>query len=218
VSPDRFVDELFNSSTNTYDPGVHQRIVSFDIGIKNMAMCVSDITTGNIDVRIHRWKVFHVNGKNIEEYTVNLIRSLRHETLGVVDSVLIELQLSRNTQMKVMSHVIQCFFVCEYKLSDSNIFFVNSKLRFKTGHTKYDEFVKTVKHTLGLDDKLSRREYKMLSVAVTRGLLNGPNQRWLEYYESHSKKDDLADSYLQIVTWNANRVGDGVQDIDMIVY
>ena len=88
-----------------------QRIISFDIGIRHLSMCLVDYRYPHIE--IIKWQLFSLRGKNISDYTCDLIDQMKKQFFGVIDSVLIEMQVSRNTQMKVLSHALQTYFINE---------------------------------------------------------------------------------------------------------
>jgi len=181
---------------------ISQRIVSFDVGIKNLSLCISDIKS---KVEIAHWTNISLSGKNIAEYSRSLVEKMRIEQFGLIDFVLIEQQLNRNTQMKVLSHVIQTFFMTEHKIPSERIIFVSPKRRFSTCDPHFKVLVDACKFSLNIHaERMSRREFKNLSVEITNKLLEY-NTRWSEFFKSHSKKDDLADCFLQLVAWNIDR-------------
>ena len=192
---------------------LYNRIISFDVGIKNLSICVIDSNDSNV-YSIKKWIVIQLKGKNISDYTKDLIEKLRNEHFGVIDYCLIEQQVNRNTQMKVLSHVIQTFFMCDYKLSSEKIIFVSPKIRFSSSpNDAYNTLVQLIKLSHGWGDKLSRKEYKQLSVEVTTELLIDKPE-WKEWFNSNGKKDDLADSLLQAHAWTLNKNISSNMDID----
>ena len=145
-----------------------------------------------------------LQGNTISDVATNLINKLRQEEMGFVDYVFIEQQVNRNIQMKVLSHVIQTYFMCEAKMPSDSIQFVSPKNRFSTNNIKYNQIVNTCRERLGLDQgNVSRKAYKDLSVLVCRQTLQN---EWLPYFESAEKKDDLADSFLQFYAWFVSTV------------
>jgi hypothetical protein len=166
-------------------------------------MCVADIGNG-LNYTIKKWCIISLRGKNIADYTRELVEHLRVEQLGLVEYVLIEQQLNRNTQMKVLSHVIQTFFMCEARIPPSNIKFVSPKMRFTTSDPRYNTIVSECMQELAIAHKPNRREIKKLSIRMTEKILE-TRQEWLLYFNSHKKKDDLADSLVQLLAWCVER-------------
>ncbi|MBJ23964.1 MAG: hypothetical protein CMB64_04770 [Euryarchaeota archaeon] len=181
------------------------RIISFDVGVKNMSFCLAE-SVGKRKLNIVTMQTLALKGKNIQDYTNSLIMQLRKLELGYLDRVLIEQQLNRNTQMKVLSHVIQSYFICERNIPLEDICFYNPKLKFETtGFNEYDIIVTDVKASLNIGDKMSRSEVKKLSIAVTKELLSTSDTFWLRCLEKNDKKDDLSDAYLQAYTYNIDK-------------
>ena len=55
---------------------------------------------------------------------------------------------------------------------------------------------KQIKTFLG-NKKTNYQERKKLSIIETRKIIEDKNKNWMEHFNKHSKKDDLADSFLQ---------------------
>lgn len=192
------------------------RVVSFDVGIKHLSMCVCDVNFVSKELSIKRWIVTKLKGKNISDYTSEIIAKLKEEQFGCIDYILIEQQMNRNTQMKVLSHVIQAFFLSDLQIEQGRVHFVPPTIRFKLSSvakeaTNYMLIVDNAKETLGItSDKMTRVEYKKLSVEVARRLLTSSNMEnmrlWTSNFMTALKKDDLADSYLQVMVWFLSRL------------
>lgn len=193
-----------------------QKIISFDVGVKNMSYCLVEST--NKKIKILGMKTLTLKGKNIQDYTNSLIMQLRKLELGYIDTVLIEQQLNRNTQMKVLSHVLQTYFACERNIQFDDICFYNPKLKFETSSLDYNEIVRSTKRNLNIGEKMSRSEIKKLSIAITKNLLLS-EEEWLKFIENNIKKDDLSDAYLQAYTYSLDKndtlMIDDFSDIEM---
>ena len=189
------------------------RILSIDVGIRHLSFCLVDFHNNQDSHRIEKWELISLSGKNIGDYTRDIVEKMRQYEFGLIDFVLIEQQVSRNTQMKVLSHVLQTYFLCEQRITSDKIIFIAAKRRFITNNPVYNAFVVSVKQHLGISDKMSRREIKKLSIYVTSAKLSDP--QWLDYYKKHKKCDDLADSFLQAFSWNLDRSVSGRMEIDI---
>lgn len=178
-----------------------RRVASFDIGLKNTSVCVLDLNGNSFQIK--KWQIISIRGKNISDYTCDIIDKLRKMTFGIVDNVLIEQQINRNTQMKVLSHIVQAYFICEVKVPPSNVEFVSPKLRIHSSDINYRQIVNEVKQRLDLENVYSRKEFKTISVMLARHFLS-EHRDWLEFLEKTDKKDDLADSFVQAMAWSSN--------------
>lgn len=180
---------------------VFSRIVSFDVGIKHLSMCQVDFNKHNTSFTIVKWCVLNLRGKNISDYTNSIIEKLREIEWGYIDYVLIEQQLNRNTQMKVLSHIIQAFFVCERRLRSECVKFISPKIKFSTSNPEYNELVKECERHL--DQTASKNSLKKLSILITKSILTKTgDSKWYNYFAEFKKSDDMADSFLQALAWS----------------
>jgi hypothetical protein len=192
------------------EPHLSLRVASFDVGLKNMSLCVLDFD--NINYAIKKWCILNIRGKNISDYTEDTINQLRRQQFGCLDYVLIEQQINRNTQMKVISHIIQSYFICEEKIPPSRVLFISPKKRLDGTSFYHGTVVEHVKRQLGLENVYSRKEYKQLSIAIAEKYLETEkNQSWKSFFAALPKKDDYADSFVQAIAWSAST---SVMDVD----
>jgi hypothetical protein len=103
--------------------------------------------------------------------------------------VLIENQISPiANRMKTIQGMISQFFITAPGFSGHNI-----QIKFVSSSNKLKEFTQ---------ESTTYEQRKKLGVEVTRSLLCEDDQereKWLSMFDKHSKKDDLADSYLQAI-------------------
>ena len=99
-----------------------------------------------------------------------------------IDLVIIENQISPlANRMKTLQGMIAQYFIMK---NVNNIIFYSASNKLKPF----------------LDNQTTTyKERKQLSIEITRQLLNGYSQinKWISFFSIHSKKDDLADSFLQ---------------------
>ena len=183
---------------------IYNRILSIDVGIKHLSLCLIDFHSTIWHYNIQKWDLIALSGKNISDYTRDIVEKLRRSDFGLIDSILIEQQVSRNTQMKTLSHVLQAYFMCELKVTADKIIFVSPKTRFNTNNIHYNELVQRCRKQLNIDEKMSRRDIKKLSIVITKMELKN-SDTWLRFFESNKKADDLADSFIQAIAWENNR-------------
>lgn len=202
------------SLLNTNQLYMTYRVASFDVGIKHMCICIVDYNSNSKNFAIQRWSIISLKGKNIADYTRDLISKLKLERFGLVDAVLIEQQVNRNTQMKVLSHIIQSFFLCHERIPAENIHFVSPKLRVHNSNQPYNQVVGQVREGLGLVEPYSRQEFKLMSVALVDRILMEKKDKWIDTFRSNTKKDDLADSFLQSYSWYKEK---GLESDDILM-
>ncbi len=192
------------------EPEVYIRVASFDVGLKNTSMCIIDFH--GMDFIIKKWDHIAISGKNISECTSDFISKLRVYQYGCIDYVLVEQQINRNTLMKCLSHVIQSFFICEVKIPSDRIIFVSPKRRLETTNPIHSRIVEETKNELGMSGTLSRKDYKRISIEITKRYLSQIQVPfWLSFFQNLPKQDDYADSFVQAVAWNATS---SVFDVD----
>jgi hypothetical protein len=154
-------------------------ILSFDIGIKNLAYCMLD----SEDNTILDWNVLDCSGENETLRVIQEIDSL--EYLTEADIVLLEKQPSFNPKMRNISTALYVYFILrmQHELSKNcKVMFYPAKYKLKCCDTKIEHKSK---------DKY--RQNKNLGIVHTRELISSHHN----FFEKHKKKDDLADSYLQ---------------------
>lgn len=132
-------------------------------------------------------------GTNMDIYfnkLFDVINSSTSASFSKPDIVLIENQISPiANRMKTIQGMIAQFFITHFRGESIPIKFVSSSNKLKgfvDGKTTYDE-------------------RKKKGIEVTIDLLNNHTSnkaKWLEVFQKHSKKDDLADSYLQALWYS----------------
>jgi hypothetical protein len=164
-------------------------ILSFDIGIKNLAYCYSD------DHKIIKWGVMDIQGANVNETCEKCIRLL-NETFDedTIDQVLIENQpVQKNPTMKTIQIVVYTFFAYKKILCQDNrvgnINFISANRK-----NKYSE-----RFNIDIECKTKYQLNKKRAIACTKILVEHTD--WEEHFNKHKKKDDLADSYLQTLAF-----------------
>ena len=157
------------------------KILSVDVGIKNLAICIL------CDRRIELWNVYDLG--SVQSTTTVKLGSLKKALdpidLETVDLVLIEKQPYCNPKMRVISSAMHMYFVMK-------------------GLTRILDY--SGKHKLKLcmdrapDVKGKAAKYysnKKRAIETTRDLIKVNDPTWEHVFTSSKKKDDLADCYLQ---------------------
>ena len=165
------------------------KIVSFDVGIKNLAYCIFDTET----MKIKDWNIVDIttNKKNNE---CSQVVSVLDQYNNLLDSnlVLIEKQPSKNNKMRIIEALLNAYFVIK-GINDKDSSISNVK-------------VYSAKHKLGNDTfkgKVNYNQRKKLGIYKSEIFLksNIQDTKFVELFEKSKKKDDLADSLLQALSY-----------------
>ena len=175
-------------------------ILSFDVGMKNLAFCILEETT------IKSWNVSEIKyttNQSLCEAIVTHLDTWPH--LLECQTVLIEKQPSRNNKMRIIEALLNAYFVINgTKNENSNIKRV---------------LVYSAKYKLGnntMKGKTNYNERKKLSVARCKKFLEKTIQEktFTDMFEESKKKDDLADTLLQALAYNKHSIFETLQDVD----
>ena len=188
--------------------------ISFDIGIKNLALCILEYN--NNEISIIDWRVItlfdkkkDVNGINslseilfLElDNIIGLLKELNHD---YIDYVLIENQPSNlNGIMKSIQLLIYSYFSL-LKHWDKNIdevLLVNATLKLQNHDYKPEPLVKIDSNRTKKEQKRDKyRNNKNDAIEITKYYIKD-NNLLEKYFMEHKKKDDLADTLLQTVSY-----------------
>ena len=202
------------------------RILSWDIGIKNLAYQVinftdninaNNIETNNTDINntdlnenkdyyeIEDWDIINLTDNAKEDvYKIceNLIISLNQKDFinKNINNVIIENQpVLKNPKMKTIQIALYSYFLIkkvELNCFD-NINFMSASLKLKV----YDgpEII--------IESKSKYTKTKKLAIAYCKYFLELNNMHeMLTYFLNHKKKDDLADCYLQALYYKFKKI------------
>ena len=195
--------------------------ISFDIGIKNLALCILKKTETNI--HILDWRIISLADKkkdikgidDISERIYmeldNIIGDLKEKGYEEIDYVLIENQPSNlNGIMKTIQYIIYCYFsLLKYwdKIVD-NVVLVNASLKTKTHDYKPDIQIKMDAATAATQKTKNSKgfrqdKYKMnkqTSIEICKNYIKD-DAMLCEIFDDNKKKDDLCDACLQAVAY-----------------
>lgn len=176
------------------------RILSIDVGIKNLSYCV--LNANDDEVHVVDWNNIAITDKNCKKIKVEEITECILETLMSkfdsdfnADVVLIENQpMLKNGLMKTVAVVIYTYF---------------NMLKIQFGCVKEVKFISAtnkLKQVLQPSTETSKtqqsrtdtyKDRKQLSIALARQHLKTVAPAYEEWFEKESKKDDCADSLNQ---------------------
>lgn len=195
--------------------------ISFDIGIKNLAMCILEKTEDEIHVL--DWRIISLaekkkDIKGIDDIAEriymeldNVVGFLKGKGIESIDYVLIENQPSNlNGMMKSIQYIIYCYFsLLKYwdKIVE-NVVLVNAGLKTKTHDykpdvqvkmNKMDETTKSAKNAKGFrNDKYKLN--KQTSIEICKNYIKD-DETLCDIFDNNKKKDDLCDACLQAVAY-----------------
>ncbi len=187
-------------------------ILSFDIGIKNLAYCIlyKDLTINNEkNLIIHKWGIINILEDNekckdisLDEIGTRMYKRLQDEFLEEnIKEVLLENQpVLKNPVMKSIQILIMGFFKYESVILGREIKLIkliNASNKLKLGK-KLIQFNES-EDILKIKSKYNRN--KKLAILYTNYFLE--KELYIDYnkystlFNEHKKKDDLSDAFLQ---------------------
>ena len=154
-------------------------LLSIDVGIRNLGMCLIDPT----NKRIHHWDASGIPPKHSDGLYICLKNHLRDRP-WVLEStkILIEKQPDRNRTMKSVENFLHAYFVCNDK--DVQIYDARFKIPDVVGPGKA-MYIKR----------------KKTSVIRCTDFVHEHNKEWEQWFLQQKKKDDLADSVMQALSF-----------------
>lgn len=152
-------------------------LLSIDCGIKNLAMCLIDPTTK----KIHQWDVSGVPPKHADGIFPCLVRHLKEKSWTLeAATVVIEKQPDRNRSMKGVENLLHTYFLVHEK--DVVIWDARHKVPDVAGA-----------------GKARYAQRKKTSIERARKFIEGTE--WVSFFDAHKKKDDLADTVMQALSF-----------------
>tara|TARA_B110000211_G_C13993157_1_gene514961 strand:+ start:125 stop:1060 length:936 start_codon:yes stop_codon:yes gene_type:complete len=168
-------------------------VLSFDVGIVNMSYCKLDSDTKTI----LKWEVFSLVNSTDVENTKDIVRQLdkRGSVLENVDVVLIEKQPKINPKMKAIASALRGYLVVRGLVDKQFNFAIIDyspvhKLKCWDGPIPI------------IDVKSDHYRRKKLAIFQCEKLICDQSDETKELYKNaQNKKDDLADCYLQALSY-----------------
>jgi len=158
-------------------------ILSIDCGIKNLAMCLIDRDSK----KIHTWDVSGVPVNHSDGVFPCLIRHLDEREWVLKSSVVvIEKQPDRNRSMKSVENLLHTYFLVKGK----SVVIWDARHKIPDvagpGKARYDA-------------------RKKASIERARKFISETNSEWVTFFDKHKKKDDLADTVMQALSFIEKR-------------
>ena len=162
-------------------------LLSIDCGIKNLAMCLIDPSSK----KIHQWDVSGIPPKHADGIFPCMIKHLNAKPWTLeATTVIIEKQPDRNRGMKSIENLLHTYFLVKEK--DVVIWDARHKIPDCAGA-----------------GKAMYAKRKKASIERAREFIagEGANKELVPFFDSHKKKDDLADTVMQALSFIDKRPG-----------
>jgi hypothetical protein len=161
-------------------------LLSIDVGIKNLALCLIDEKTQVIE----EWDVSGVPPEHKDGLYTCFRRHLDSKPWVLTPkTILIEKQPGMNKKMKSVENFIHAYFVIKLPESETIIYDARHKVPDVAGRGK----------------ALYKQRKQTAINRCAEMLENGVNAKWNPLFKKSKKKDDLADTYLQALSF-INRI------------
>lgn len=156
-------------------------ILSFDVGIKNLAYSYLDLN--DTSIKILKWDVKQIPTEIVK--LVSYLNILFEEIIQHINVVVVEKQPGRNSKMKIIETILMTYFILK-------------------GVPKVVSY--SAKHKLGvsghkLKGKRNYKERKKLSIRHCECVLLNLHLNEIDMFKNSKKKDDLADCFLQALAF-----------------
>ena len=162
-------------------------ILSIDVGIRNLAMCLLNETSNLV---IH-WDVSGVPPEHKDGIYVSLRKHLDERPWILdADTILIEKQPDRNKKMVSVMHFLHAYFIIKNPKAETIIYDARHKIPDVAGPGR-SQYLKRKKVSIERCEAFIRRD--------------DVNAHWLDTFIKSKKKDDLADTIMQALSF-VNRV------------
>tara|TARA_Y100000389_G_scaffold186336_1_gene206603 strand:+ start:8159 stop:8731 length:573 start_codon:yes stop_codon:yes gene_type:complete len=176
-------------------------VISFDIGIINLCVCVS------LNDNIIIWKIIRLLDKCPKSLSIDLLTSnlylnmdlliseIKDITSHDIDSVLLENQPCKaSNNIKITQTLLYGYFynLKHYDAFVKNIYQVSPSLKLK-------EFYSDVDRT-GLSRPEQYKQNKKVSIQLCSEFIQD-SPRLTDMFKECNKKDDMADSLLMLLAW-----------------
>ncbi|MAT63512.1 MAG: hypothetical protein CL881_06905 [Dehalococcoidia bacterium] len=163
-------------------------ILSIDVGIRNLAMCLLDEKSGNL---VREWDVDGVPPQHEDGVYVSLRKHLDERPwVLTANTILIEKQPERNKKMISVMHFLHAYFIIKCPNAETILYDARHKIPDVAG-----------------PGKAQYNKRKKVSIERCESFIRDgtTNTHWLDTFLKSKKKDDLADTVMQALSF-VNRV------------
>jgi len=157
-------------------------LLSIDVGIKNLALCMINEVTKEIT----NWDVSGVPPESEDGLFESLNKHLNAKPWVLsAKTILIEKQPGQNKKMKSVENFLHSYFIIKLPESETIIYDARHKIPDCAGA-----------------GKIMYRKRKAAAVDRCREFIkNDPNTHWIPIFVASKKKDDLADTVMQALSF-----------------
>ena len=188
-------------------------ILSFDIGIKNLAYCLmykDNSIDNNNNIKVIDWEIIQLieDGVKCKEVSLDTITNVLYNKLQEIfidhdiTEILLENQpVLKNPVMKSIQIILYSFFQYEKVIMgrDINLIkFINASNKLKLGKNLSE--INNSEDIIKIKSKYTKN--KKLAIIYTNYFLKErliveDYEKYNDIFNNHKKKDDLADAFLQ---------------------
>jgi len=163
-------------------------ILSIDVGTRNLAMCLLDEKSGNL---VRHWDVDGIPPQHADGVYVAMRDHLDARPWVLeADTILIEKQPERNKKMVSVMHFLYAYFIIKCPKAETILYDARHKVPDVVG-----------------PGKAQYNKRKKVSIERCEAFIRdgSTNAHWLDTFLKSKKKDDLADTVMQALSF-VNRV------------
>jgi len=178
------------------------QLLSFDIGIKNMAYCfvkvdnkqISFMNLNKIDLNIAKKATIQMTIDNTIEFLDNLINE--ELTIDVNDKLIILIECQMTSLMKTIQTTINTYFkmLNRYESFEIETVYLSPKHKLNIIN-KYQDKIASTSYKQNKMDAVYFCQYLLENTYKDRDIDN----KFIDVYKSMKKKDDVSDAFLMVI-------------------
>jgi hypothetical protein len=184
----------------------HPIILSFDVGIKNLAYCLFEYTD-TLSFKILDWNILNIGTTektNVLHHQSEILFQLLYDNFHDINInyVVVENQpVLKNPVMKSIQMMVYSYFKILKRTTPciDKVVMINAGNKMRFANTILSLKIPNITETLDqFENQPKYKKTKNLSIHYTRELLRYKDyQTHLDFFQDFKKKDDLADTLLQ---------------------
>ena len=187
------------------------QIISFDVGIVNMAYCYARIKDDNDENHKKTLDLLNLNKVNLNVSIKSNNDIIINSTIEFLESIINDLKINKDEKLMVL---IECQMTSKMKCIQTVISTYFKMMGIYEGYNVETNNL-SAKHKLNIinkyQDKIASTKYKQNkidSIYFTKYLLENhyKNNEFLEIYNETKKKDDISDAFLMVIYFYENYI------------